>query len=410
MGKIVSLISKPAPATPENNNSRLAWRIGTATLCRLLLNTARRFPYPFAPALGRGMGVSLEAVTSLIAVNQLSSILSPLFGPAGDKWGYRRMLLAGMGLLAAGMLLAGFLPFYGVVLVALFMAGLGKAIFDPAIQAYAGQHVPFHRRGLVIGIMETAWAGSSLIGIPVAGFMIAHLGWRSPFFLLGGLGLAGIVAIAMLIPGGRQASRSAGKHTGYWAALRQLGREKSALKILGFAFFISAANDNFFVVYGAWLENAFKLDIVTLGMTTIVIGVAELSGEGLTAFLSDRLGLRRSVIIGLFLSGVSYMALPLFGDTFCMAMVTLFVVFIAVEFSIVSFLSLCTEILPGARATMMSGVLAAAGLGRVAGALIGGPVWMAGGIWAVGSVSAFISVLAMGSLLWGLNGWLPEKH
>lgn len=410
MGKIVSLISKPAPATPENNNSRLAWRIGTATLCRLLLNTARRFPYPFAPALGRGMGVSLEAVTSLIAVNQLSSILSPLFGPAGDKWGYRRMLLAGMGLLAAGMLLAGFLPFYGVVLVALFMAGLGKAIFDPAIQAYAGQYVPFHRRGLVIGIMETAWAGSSLIGIPVAGFMIAHLGWRSPFFLLGGLGLAGIVAIAILIPGGRQASRSAGKHTGYWAALRQLGREKSALKILGFAFFISAANDNFFVVYGAWLENAFKLDIVTLGMTTIVIGVAELSGEGLTAFLSDRLGLRRSVIIGLFLSGVSYMALPLFGDTFCMAMVTLFVVFIAVEFSIVSFLSLCTEVLPGARATMMSGVLAAAGLGRVAGALIGGPVWIAGGIWAVGSVSAFISVLAMGSLLWGLNGWLPEKH
>ncbi len=410
MGKIVSLISKPAPATPKNNNSRLAWRIGTATLCRLLLNTARRFPYPFAPALGRGMGVSLEAVTSLIAVNQLSSILSPLFGPAGDKWGYRLMLLAGMGLLAAGMLVAGFLPFYGVVLVALFMAGLGKAIFDPAIQAYAGQHVPFHRRGLVIGIMETAWAGSSLIGIPVAGFMIAHLGWRSPFFLLGGLGLAGIVAIAILIPGGRQASRSAGKHTGYWAALRQLGREKSALKILGFAFFISAANDNFFVVYGAWLENAFKLDIVTLGMTTIVIGVAELSGEGLTAFLSDRLGLRRSVIIGLFLSGVSYMALPLFGDTFCMAMVTLFVVFIAVEFSIVSFLSLCTEVLPGARATMMSGVLAAAGLGRVAGALIGGPVWMAGGIWAVGSVSAFISVLAMGSLLWGLNGWLPEKH
>ena len=405
----MSSISKPTLPTPKTNNSPLAWRIGTATLCRLLLNLARRFPYPFAPALGRGMGASLEAVTSLIAVNQLSSILSPLFGPAGDKWGYRRMLLAGMGLLAGGMLVAGFLPFYGVVMVALFMAGLGKAIFDPAIQAYAGQHVPFHRRGMVIGIMETAWAGSSLIGIPAVGFMIAHLGWRSPFFLLGGLALAGMVAIAIFVPGSQQASRFAGKQTGYWAALRQLGREKAALKILGFAFFISAANDNFFVVYGAWLEDTFKLDIVTLGMTTIVIGVAELSGEGLTAFLADRLGLRRSVIIGLFLSGVSYMALPLLGDTFCMAMATLFVVFIAVEFSIVSFLSLCTEVLPGARATMMSGVLAAAGLGRVAGALIGGPVWMAGGIWAVGFVSAFISVLAMGSLLWGLNCWLPEK-
>ena len=36
---------------------RLAWKIGAATLSRLSLNTARRFAYPFAPALSRGLGV-----------------------------------------------------------------------------------------------------------------------------------------------------------------------------------------------------------------------------------------------------------------------------------------------------------------------------------------------------------------
>ncbi len=406
----VNFILKPGFITPQDSNCRLAWRIGIATFCRFLLNTAKRFPYPFAPMLGRGMGVPLEAVTSLIAVSQTTGILSPLFGPVGDKWGYRRMLLAGMGLLAGGMLVAGFLPFYVVVMVGLFIAGLGKAAFEPAIQAYVGQRVPFNRRGMVIGIMETAWAGSSLIGIPLTGLFIAHLGWRSPFFMLGGMGLAGMAAIILLFPDGHGKSVHGTVHPGYWHVLRQLKQEKAVPKILGFAFFISAANDNFFVVYGAWLENAFHLDIVTLGMTTTVIGLAELSGEGLTVFLADRLGLKRSAIIGLLLSIIGYMALPLSGKTFFSAMVILFLVFIAVEFSIVSFLSLCTEILPGARATMMSGVLAAAGIGRVTGALIGGPVWIAGGIWAVGSVSAVISILAMGSLLWSLHGWLPEKH
>jgi hypothetical protein len=41
---------------------------------------------------------------------------------------------------------------------------------------------------------------------------------------------------------------------------------------LGFAFFISIANDNFFVVYGAWMEQSFSLTVVALGMTTTVIG------------------------------------------------------------------------------------------------------------------------------------------
>lgn len=38
--------------------------------------------------------------------------------------------------------------FYDVVLAALLLAGLGKSIFDPAIQAYVGQRVPFQRHGV----------------------------------------------------------------------------------------------------------------------------------------------------------------------------------------------------------------------------------------------------------------------
>ena len=394
---------------PHGIPSSIILQIGVATVGRLFLNTARRFPYPFAPTLSRGLGVPLPAITSLIAANQVTAITGLFFAPLGDRWGYRMMMLAGMAFLAAGMLTGGLFPSYVPVMAALFLAGLGKSAYDPAIQAYVGERIPFHRRGMAIGLMETSWAGSSLVGIPLLGFIINCFGWRAPFFALGVLGLAGLGTLRVLIPKDRPGSKGTRELITIRSAWRRVVRERAGLGMLGFAFFVTIANDNFFVVYGAWLEEAFHLGIVALGLTTTVIGIAELSAEGLTASLADRLGLRRSVIIGLILSGVSYAALAYLAYTLPMALVALFVVFLTFEFTAVAALSLSTELVPATRATMVSGFLAAAGIGRVAGALIGGCIWMAGDIMSIGVFSALMSAVALIFLLWGLRGWRPPK-
>ena len=400
-----STIAQVAPAPTR----KLALQLGVATLARLFLNTARRFAYPFAPALSRGLGVPLTAVTSLLVANQVTGVLSPAFGPLSDRWGYRRMMLAGLAMLAAGMLAGGFLPVYSVVLLALFLAGLGKSIFDPALHAYVGQRVPYQRRGLAIGLVEFAWAGSSLVGIPLAGLLIDRLGWRSPFFALGSLGLLSAAVLAALIPSDHRQPQDTEGTTSLRQAWRQLSRERAALGALGFGFLISAANDNLFVVYGAWLEESFGLSIVALGMATLVIGAAELLGEGLTASIADRLGLKRAIMASLALSALSYVLLPWVGRTLPLALAGLFFLFLTVEFSIVTGFSLFTEILPDARATMMSGIVATTSVGRMIGALAGGPVWLAGGLTATGLVSAAISGLALISLAWGLRDWRTDE-
>lgn len=86
---------------------RLTLQLGVAALARLSFNTARRFAYPFVPAFSRGLGVQLMAITSLAAANQVTGVLSPAFGPLGDRWGYRRMMRAGSAVLAVGMLCGG---------------------------------------------------------------------------------------------------------------------------------------------------------------------------------------------------------------------------------------------------------------------------------------------------------------
>lgn len=378
--------------------------VGT-TFFRLVLNTARRFAYPFAPVLSRGLGVSLSAITSLIAINQVTSLLGALIGPLSDQIGYRKMMIAGMVMLGTGMLAAAFFPFYAVVLLALFLAGLGKSLFDPAVQAWASSRVPYNRRALVIGLMEISWSASTLIGIPLVAILIERYGWRSPFLVMGVLGCIGAVALFFIIPKDPKRPHHHISPSEYLGAYSRLFSSRPALGALGYVFFVSAANDNLFVVYGAWLEKSFGLGIVALGLGTSLIGAAELAGEGFTAAISDRFGLKHALVAGLSLSVLSYFGLPFLETSLAAALTGLAVIFFIYEFTLVTSLSLCTEMLPGFRATMMSGFFATAGIGRVIGALMGGAVWQTGGILATGCISGILTFFGLLCLMHGLKGW-----
>jgi predicted MFS family arabinose efflux permease len=257
---------------------------------------------------------------------------------------------------------------------------------------------------LVIGLVEFGWSGSSLVGVPLIGLLIDRVGWQSPFIILGLLSILSAIALGKLIPAeGPQPTQAISiSFRQIWPELR---RERAALGLLAFSLLIGLANDNFFIIYGAWLEQAFALSIVALGLASSVIGAAELVGEGLTASIADRFGLKRSIISGLALSALSYLLLPLLGHTLPLALLGLFIIFLTFEFAIVTTISLATEVLPGARATMMASLMATMGVGRVIGALVGGPIWLAGGLITVCVVSAVTTALALACLWWGLRRW-----
>lgn len=403
----------PSTEMPASDNTKqpgpqkasMVWPIVTIALIRLVLNTARRFIYPFAPALSRDLNVPLPAITTLIAVNQTTGLLGLAAGPLADRWGWRTMMHAGLALLVIGMGVCFIAPRYSVVFVGLLLAVLGKNVFDPAVQAFIGHHVPFERRGLAIGAIETAWAGSTFIGIPVIALIIDEFGLRWSFLVMSLFGAVGYLVLSQTLATDTTANRNNAANIGIISALQPLFNSRPALGMMGFAFWINMANDNLFVIYGAWLERDFGMSLLALGMSTSVIGAAELLGETCTAIWADRIGIRRSIIFGIWIHLLAYVLLPVFGFSLKTALVGLFLLFVSCEFTTVCSFSLSTEIMPANRATMMAGYYAAAAMGRMIGALSGSPLWFLGGISAVTLTSAVGILLAILSFGWGLKHW-----
>jgi predicted MFS family arabinose efflux permease len=176
---------------------------------------------------------------------------------------------------------------------------------------------------------------------------------------------------------------------------------------LTFFFLMNMANDVLFVIYGTWLESGYGLTAAGLGLGVGVIGLAELFGEFMTAGLSDRIGLRRAVWLGQVGTIAAYALLPVLDRSLVLAAAGLFLVFLTVEFTIVCALSIFTELVPESRATTISAALASAGLGRVIGALIGGPIFLGRGIWATSLTAAGLSTAALVILAVSLRRWRP---
>jgi predicted MFS family arabinose efflux permease len=131
-----------------------------------------------------------------------------------------------------------------------------------------------------------------------------------------------------------------------------------------------------FIVYGVWLEEGFGLGLGALGIASISVGLAEAAAELGTSVLTDRLGKKRSVVLGLLGMALSLSLWPVLGRFGVVsAMIGVVLVTLTFEFAIVSLVPLTSQMVPDARATLLSFGIAAGSVGRILGATLGGWMW-----------------------------------
>jgi predicted MFS family arabinose efflux permease len=364
-----------APAAQTRSGVRLRWLLLFFISARTITTTAWRMIYPFLPAIARGLGVDFAAITLAVTLRAGLGLVAPLFGTIGDTRGRRVAMLLGLALFSAAMLLVVIWPTYPALIAALLLSGASKLTFDPAMQAYLGDRVPYQRRGLAMALSELSWSAAFLFGIPIAGWLIARFGWTAPFPVLGLLAAGIWIVLWRSVPPDTPAP---GSYPSFLASARTVLAHPAALAALVLGACFSSSNEVVNIIYGVWMEGSFGLQVAALGAASAVIGAAELSGEGLVAALTDRIGKRRSVVLGMVLNAAATLALPHISQSTAAALAGLFLFYLTFEFAIVASLPLVTEVVPGARATMMAGYVAAISAGRMLGAPLGAALFRSG--------------------------------
>ena len=360
---------------------------------RTVLNTMHRMVYPFLAVFARGMGVDITTLSFVITARSFVGIFAPIFGTVADQRGRRFGMLAGIILFTTGMLSVAIHPSFITFSIAVLLTILGKFLFDPSMQAYIGDRVPYERRGTALAVTEVAWSLSFILGVPLMGFLIANYGWSAPFPLLVVLGIATFAIIGWMVPHEDRSARQSG--TTSLKNVRAVITSVPAIAGISIALWASAANELVNLIFGVWLEDSFGLKIAALAAASAVIGISELSGEGLVALTTDRLGKPRALVIGLTGNAIAALLLPIVGTTEAGALIGLFLFYITFEYVMVSHIPLMTEIMPGARATLLSFNLTGHSLGRMIGALLATFIYQQFGFVPVTGLAILFNLFAL---------------
>ncbi len=351
------------PALKQSLNFQLT----VFVIIRTVFNTFYRMIYPFLSVFAKGFGVDLRTFSYAITARSLMGVFGPLLASIADSRGRKLGIMLGTLVYTVAICMIAIWPTFPVFFVALSLAFVGYLIFVPSLQAYLGDRVPYEKRARVLGITEFAWSLSAIIGIPIAGWLIARNGWLAPFPLIILLAVLSLITIAWMLP--KDPAPQVG-NPGFLKNIHTVLTYPPAIAALAMAGLYTAANESITLVYGVWVQDTFSLTITSLGATALAIGISELGGELLVTAFTDRIGKHRSLAIGLLSNCLAALALPILGRWMVGAFVGLIFFYLTFEFTVVSGIPLMSEIIPSARATMLASHMAILAIGRAVGDII----------------------------------------
>ncbi|MCM0677088.1 MFS transporter, partial [Micromonospora phytophila] len=156
------------------------------------------------PVLTTELGATTADVQWMInAYALVQSGLLLTAGSAADRYGRRRMLLAGLVLFGLGSLAAGLAQSTGALIAARAGMGVGGALLVTATLAVAMQIFDAAERPRAIGVWAAASALGFAAGPPVGGIILAHLPWGAIFLVNVPIVLVCLVAGRALVPESR---------------------------------------------------------------------------------------------------------------------------------------------------------------------------------------------------------------
>ena len=244
------------------------------------------------PAIGQSLEADAGALQWVVNAYLLPlSALLLLGGAAGDRFGRRRLLVAGTGLFALASLGCALAPGLELLLASRFLQGVAAAMLMPNSLAILGATFSGEAKGRAIGVWAATGAAMGALGPVLGGWLIDLGSWRAIFLLNLPLAAAAILLAWRYVP---QDAEDSDQSLDWLGALLSTG----GLGLLTWALTVGSGQ-------GGWNVGAVIAISVAFGLLVLFV-VAE-----------DRRGDRAMMPLALFASksfvGLTLLTLLLYG-------------------------------------------------------------------------------------------------
>jgi predicted MFS family arabinose efflux permease len=157
---------------------------------------------PLGALLLRDLHIQTKAFGLVVSVYAFSAAISGVLSAGyADKFDRKKLLMFFYVGFIGGTLFCGLAPTYELLLAARIVTGVFGGVIGSIVMAIIADLFPLAMRGRVMGVTQTAFAASQVLGLPLGWTLANHFGWHAPFLMIAGLGaVAGVFIMLRLKP------------------------------------------------------------------------------------------------------------------------------------------------------------------------------------------------------------------
>lgn len=153
---------------------------------------------PLGAMIMPALSMSAQQFSLVVSLYALSAGVSGLLTAGfADRFDRKKLLLFFYSGFVLGTLWCGLANSFQTLLLARVVTGVFAGVIGSIVLAIAADLFAPQSRGRVMGVIQTAFAASQVLGLPVGLYLANHWGWHAPFLLLAGMGAAGGVVIVL---------------------------------------------------------------------------------------------------------------------------------------------------------------------------------------------------------------------
>src|SRR5713226_3365018 len=170
---------------------RTAWTFAITSAALFMASLDNLVVTTALPSIRAHLHASLQGLQWTVNAYTLTFAVLLLTGATlGERYGRRRMFVAGLAVFTAGSAAAALAPGIGALIAARAVQGVGAAIMIPLTLTLLSSAVSPERRGLALGAWGAVGGLAIAIGPLVGGAVVEGASWQWIFWLNVPIGLA----------------------------------------------------------------------------------------------------------------------------------------------------------------------------------------------------------------------------